>query len=372
MLVDIAGSATENVLPTGGLLEVFSPLTRAVRKPKLKDINPLAMRGGFFQKAGGEAVENVVAEIGDKAYNFVEFLNRAVPYEALRRKGMTPAQAMYRVNRAQFKYGELSPFEKTYARRLVPFYNWIRRSIPYTLQRLAERPGGMVAQSIRLESQGAAEGGYTPAFMKEGMNVPWGGGTPQASSFVRQAGLPIEDLNKLVFTGGGLPDVGRSIAKIGGQFHPLLTMFPEMFANKQLYSGRKISDLKSPTEIMFGTQVPFADKAINYGPFSRAINEGISAADPRKTWPQTILNTLTGFKTGTYDVEQLRGVDLAKAQAEILAASPMVREGTHYYVPKSKRDTPEGQAALKKARKLRQLQKAVKLLREKRDNQLQN
>jgi hypothetical protein len=652
MKVDITGKGAENVVPSRGIRELFEPIVEAGKHPGAAAKNILKMQGGFGAKEGAEGV---IAQVGDKTYNLVEFLNRAAPYEALRRKGLTPAQAMYRVNRAQFNYSLLSPFEKTYMRRAIPFYcvdeqtecltksgwkrhtdvvlgediltynlkthsrewrpvlgmfrapynghllrfagktidlfctldhrvvtttglkeardcgisdriplngpyehseyeipdkilkiigwlvtdghtrkrtengwelvvyqkkepyvtdirdllgsdcteyvhpqtaviqfyiknplkkevlkyyrdrndlfclitqlsvrqlrilrdvmfsaegckcyggtvrefhffaqenllvrdayhtllllcgqtsrmgkagiyishkpkakmmrpkvewyegvvwcpktendtwimrrngkiiptgnTWMRRSIPYTLQRLLERPGGMVAQSIRLESQPDAEGSYTPTFLKEGMNVPWGGGTPTATSFIRQAGLPIEDLNKMVFS-GGLPNIGRTAEKIGAQMHPLLTLPVELASGKQLFSGRKIADLEPVTGISA------VDKAIHYGPFSRVASEGMSIIDQRKNWWQKALNATTGFKTGTYDLEKLRASDLSRAQAEKLSEDPLIREGTHYYVPRNKRDLPEAKNSVQRIKTLGKLQQAIRKLREKKD-----
>lgn len=380
-MVDIAGSAAKNAVPTGGFLGIFAPLKEAVKSPKWSDINPFTMRGGFGLKAE-EGAQNVLMQMGDKAYNWVEFLNRAAPYEALRRKGMTPAQALYRVNRAQFDYSKLAPLEKTYLRRAVPFYTWIRKSLPYSLQRLFERPGGLVAQSIRAESQPSAKDQYTPAFLREGMNIPWGGGTPEATTYLRQAGLPIEDFNRFIFS-GGLPNLQRTGERIGAQLHPLLTLPIEMASGKQLYSGRKIENLESPTEALFGrlrkwgvpidegTKLPSIDKAIHYSPASRTVGEGMSFFDPRKNWLQSILNATTGVKSGTYDIEKQRLIDLRNAEVEALKENPLIEDTTEYFVPPGKRGEPGADIAQVKAAQLRRLRKALKKVYEERESRKQ-
>ena len=368
MEVDIAGSAASNAVP-GGFSDIFSPIVDFVKKPKLSSLNPLNTRGGFGKLRTDTSGQNLLMEMGDKAYNWVEFLNRAAPYEAMRRKGMTPAQAMYNVNRAQFVYGQLAPLEKTYLRRAIPFYNWMRRSIPYTLQRLLENPGGPVGQAFRLESQPAAKDTYTPAFLKEGMNIPWGGGTPQATTFLRQAGLPIEDLNRFVFKGGAL-DAERTAEKFGAQLHPLLQLPIELSSGKQLFTGRKIDNLESVTERLTGKKVSAIDKAIHYSPLSRVVGESMSLGDPRKTWLQSLLNATTGFKSGTYDIEKQKAIDLRNAQEEIVKDAiakdgSLVREGTNYYVPLDKRNLPGSKEAVMTVKKLNRLRaSAAKLYKQ--------
>ena len=117
--VEIAGE--EAARQIGGLPERYGILSALLSPDKWRErgwtsFNPLAMRG--VQKEG----QNVLMAAGEKTYGLVEFLNRDVPYSLLVDKGFTPAQAAYRVKRMQFDYSQLSKFEKSFMRRLVPFY----------------------------------------------------------------------------------------------------------------------------------------------------------------------------------------------------------------------------------------------------------
>lgn len=238
---------------------------------------------------------------------------------------------------------------------------WLRNNIPYQLVKLAERPGGMQAQTIRAVSAiGQDQDEYTPSFLKETVGMRWGG-PDTAATFLRQAGLPIDDLNRLVME-GGRPS-SRTLEKAASNLHPLLTMGPELWADKQLFSGRKLSDLEPVTGLG-----PAVDKVLMASPIGRAITEGGSLLDERKTWPQRALNALTGFKSGTYDTEKWKLIDLENAQQRELGKGPYVRTYEDVYIPKNKR-AEAGPEVTEGMRKLRTIQKALKQLRKKRETE---
>ena len=153
-------------------------------------------------KTGAKEEYFWAAQLGENVHGWVEFVNRAGYYEALRRSGYTPAQAAKYVKDAHFSYAELSTFEKNVARRLGPlFYGWQRKSIPFTMKKIAERPFGQTSQSIRaltIPQRDREE--YIPGFMREKMSIPVSADGPE-TTYLSQLGLPIEDLNQLSFEG---------------------------------------------------------------------------------------------------------------------------------------------------------------------------
>jgi hypothetical protein len=323
----------------------------------------------FISGLVGSAKAKSPRQAGEHLYSYVEFLNRAGYYEALRKGGYTPAQAMHLVKRSQFDYSQLSNFEKSVMRRAVPFYSYSKFNIPYQFAKLAERPGGRTAQTIRAytDAMESDDGSYTPEFLREGMALRVGG-DDTAASFLKQTGIPVEDLNKFAFS-GGMPNLGRTGEKFAAMMHPLAAWLPETWAGKQFYTGRELKDLNSPTGDMLGTPIPVLDRLIHYSPVSRAVGEAQGVLDDRKTILQKVGNALTGLKTGSYDVEAWKLRDYQNALKEQLEESPLVREGNYYYVPEQYKTSQNAPAIQKQIRRTRGLSKAIKNLKEKRDKQ---
>ena len=367
-MIDIFGEqAAEQLsheIPKGVLGGALSPLSpsniwKAFRERGIQAANPLHTRGVY------NAPKSILGESGDKAYNYVEFLNRGGYYEALREKGYRAGEAMEAVNRTQFKYSEISPFGRDYGRIGVLFWGWLSKNIPYQFSKIFESPGGRAAQTIRAVSQGE-ESEYVPSFLREGMAVRTGG-TERATTYLRQSGIPIEDLNKFTFS-GGWPS-GRTFEKFAAALHPLIQMPVEVFAGKQLYTGRTIKNLKSTTgiasEALGITPRPWMrriDKPIHYSPFSRVAGELLGVIDKRKPVGLKMANALTGVKFSTYDAKYMRMIDLRRALEKELQDSPYVREGIHYYIPES--DKPRAVAEQEKIRRIGGLARAMKVLKD--------
>jgi len=142
---------------------------------------------------------------------------------------------------------------------------------------------------------------------------------------------------------------------------------PEAMANKQFFSGRKLSDLNP---YQFG--IPGLDKVmanpmvssmLHYSPASAIASEGMSLLDPRKTTWQKALTELTGAKIGTYDAEMSRLWALQKGLQEELSQNPMIGSGEYVYTKKQYKGQvpPDLEAKLKLMRgiagRIRKIQK---------------
>jgi hypothetical protein len=172
------------------------------------------------------------------------------------------------------------------------------------------------------------------------------GGNPAAQSFFSNSVLPLNDLNDIVFN-NGVPTV-RSLEKPLGRLHPLALAPMETFADKQVRTGRKLSDLNSVSEDWFGTKSPTFDRAVHYGPWSRAVSELRSTIDPRKTFGQTLANVLGYGNVSTYDTEAMKLRDIRNAYGAKLESDPNVSQYTNYYTPdyKEAKMTPSEKAEI--------------------------
>lgn len=297
-------------------------------------IDPTNVRGNRWLEESQDKGQHLLAETGERAYDYVEFLNRAGYYEALRRKGYSPAQAAHHVKRSQFDYSELSWAEKNIMRRSFPFYTWLRKSIPFTLEKLLDRPGGRTAQTIRALSSDSdpdkGEGTYVPRFLRERVALPVGGEDDNVS-FLVQAGIPVEDLNNFVMR-NGLPGK-RTLEKVASSAHPAAIWLYETLAGKQLFTGKPLNHMDSVTEELtpFGRVVP-VDHAISKSPLARYFGEARRYAEEGKAPHMRVLDALLGTDVRQYDTEKWRALDLESGIREELADQPYVREGTFQYL----------------------------------------
>jgi hypothetical protein len=312
---------------TGRAVERYGTDTPTLLQKLKANFDPLAARG-----VKDDIPANIVQDVGENLYSNVEFLARAGYYDELRRAGMSPSEAVAAVNRTHFNYANLNEFERGVMRRVFPFYSWTRKSLPYTMSKLLESPGGPTAQLFRAVNRGEdPEGVYTPKWMQEQVAAPMSG-TPDAMTFMRSFGLPIEDYNRFVMGEAGLPNIRRTTEKFMADMAPPITMPLEHVFQKQLFSGRELKNLESPTENLTGVRVRPIDIIAARGPWSRAVSTVQDITNPKKPWFLKALNLTTGLKSSTVDTEKAKMIDAVNAQREKLDAAPEVRSSSYYYL----------------------------------------
>lgn len=311
--------------------------------------------------------EHPLARGHRQMHSVVEAINRGSYYVTLREHGMAPAEALRYVTKTQFDYGQLSPLERNFMRRLVPYYGWLRNNLPLQFTRLLDRPGGVTGQTLRVMAK-SDDREYVPSFMRESLGARLPGGTPEATSFLMQSGLPVEDVNKFIFE-GGKPALVRTAEKFISQAHPLAVAGVEALTGKQAFTGRPLDQLHSMT----GSRS--LDALIHYSPFARPIGGIEKWTDERKTLLTRALNAATGLRIGTYDIEKMRLRDLEQAQQEKLKENPDIRTIEDVYLPKKRAAelaaTPSGQARLaaeqNELKKMRGLRAAISKIQKQRD-----
>ena len=262
-------------------------------------------------KAGGKTKIWGPMQAGQDIQHVSSQARMAGYFSALLDKGYTPAQAMFNVKAVSYVGDKLSPFEKTVLSRIVPFERFASRNLPYQVAGLIREPGGIKAQTVRALNESSSQqqpGVYTPEFLREQQRVPVGG-TPEAQHFWGNTLIPLNEMNDVVIKPGmTLGDtikqsVGRTAENFAARLHPGIVLPYEQFADKELHTGRKISDLQSPTGM------PWLDSALHYSPMSRVATETESAADPRKNAAQVAMNTLGLGSISTYDTEKWKSLD---------------------------------------------------------------
>jgi len=259
------------------------------------------------------------------------------------------------VTRAHFDYSKVSHFHNKAVRRAFLFATWKRKSIPYTLQKVLERPGGRTAQSIRLlthaQRQQDSGGVYIPSFLRTRTSVPIPGEDPREQSFLTQSGVPIEDLNTLVLGSNLREGIQETGMQMLAETNPLAVYGLESILRKQLYTGRPLEYLDSRTERWTGQRVPWLDRIIAASPYSAMISAGEKPFDTRKNIGMRGANFLTGLKFSTYDTEKWKALDAIEQLTDELRQSPYVRTKEIDYVPRDYKDKLSPEMAQKMERR---------------------
>ena len=256
---------------------------------------------------------------------------------------------------------------------------FMRKNLPYQLTNMFSEPGGVTAQALKAtRSMSTASGGgtYTPAFLAENQTYAVAGEDPTKQTFLRSSVLPFGDLNDVVLR-SGVPDIGRSIEKFFSRATPALTAPVELYAGKQLQTGRNISDLESPTrglgnwidrlqgEPEAAMASPRTDRAIHYLA-GRPVGELGNFMDTRKTWIESLIGQTGMARAATYDANAWRTRDVREGMSRDLQANPRVGTWKSFYIPadQAKLMTPEEKA--KAEFEVRRREKLTRVLAENR------
>lgn len=94
-------------------------------------------KGLLMARKGGEKMEDYF-----RIANYIDGL----------KKGLSPAEAGHRVRQTLFDYSDITEFEQNVAKRLIPFYTWSRKNIPFQIENMVKHPGKYKAvDSMRRE-----------------------------------------------------------------------------------------------------------------------------------------------------------------------------------------------------------------------------
>ena len=170
-----------------------------------------------YQKALNKAMNfsfiNKSGEVADISENYVRL---AAYLSGVKRFGLEDngnAAALF-TKALQFDYKDLSDFERTYMKNILPFYTWSRRNIPLQFNALLSQPGKFNKLGFakdELQNQFGAEGDdelmneLVPDFMKERMGFVTRFQTPGGPLAIAGPGFesPAFDLNKFLSVGDG-------------------------------------------------------------------------------------------------------------------------------------------------------------------------
>jgi hypothetical protein len=156
-------------------------------------------------------------------------------------------QVAARIRQAHPDGSDLTPFEKNFMRRLIPFYSWNRKAAPLVLENMLTHPGRFMmypkamynfgqANGLNLESLSYPfpEDQVFPDFVTDKMTgIGWRGADGRYWSF--DIGVANADITNTALANGG-STVTSSLYGLGGMLNPMVKMPFELMSGTQLNS----------------------------------------------------------------------------------------------------------------------------------------
>lgn len=341
---------TANLIGNEGGLQLGRDIVNKARDWK-NSPNPFGISGVAGRKS--DVFAPVVA--GRKVSTNIEDFMRGAQYNGLVRKGYSPEMAARQIDKYHFNYGDLTPFERHWMRRAVPFYTFAMKNLPLQMETLASRPGAF-STPFKPSQVDRDKQEYVPDYLSSGFVSPLGPEQDGKRRFLSSLGLPQEEAFKDMQLWNGMPDLAGTAMHAASNLNPLIKGPLEQMTDRQFFSGRKLSDLK-PTGVGKGLSSLFSDEyaqplsqLISNTPLTRFATsldklmdtKGLNSNGRKPGWA-TALNLLTGARVTDVDVEQQRYLEQRAAEDKVLKSMPHVNRYTEFYVrPENKKlVTPE-------------------------------
>lgn len=147
------------------------------------------------------------------------------------RKGATPEDAILSIKKYLFDYSELSPIEKQFFRRVIPFYTFQRKNWPLILESMVTQPGKMAtaahfdaAMRARADGGGPIETTVVPGYMARRL-LKLDEDRDGMLSVVSNFGLPFEDIAFM----------DRPFEEMAGMLNPLIKGPLQALAGKDFF-----------------------------------------------------------------------------------------------------------------------------------------
>ena len=219
-------------------------------------------------------------------------------------------------------------FEHQYMKNLVPFYSFMRQSIPMFLKELAVNPGGNLGMAVRGTRLGQGdEKGYVPYQYQDTTSIPLGKNEDGSYKYLTSFGLMHEDA--IAYAGNALQgDLRGVMQKTIASANPAIKWLIEYSTNTSLYSqgpmgGRRLDDLdpsigrlltnlgvqgldaSGRARPAFGS--PILESIAAASPASRVISMAkIATTDPERAGAvEKVIRLMTGVRTENVSPEQI-------------------------------------------------------------------
>ena len=239
------------------------------------------------------------AEIG----SVVENQDRLLHFASQLKQGKTYKEAAESVTKTLFDYSDLTAFEASVMKRILPYYTWLRKNSMLQLEMMLEHPGkyrDVFKFQASIESMTPEEERMNPIFVNEfaqdWIELPFNVTNPQGreEKVLWNPNLPYEDI-------GRIPspfDVVGSAKSLFTQGNPLFKVPIEQVLNKNMF-------FESPIVREGDNQITSRLKHVmgSYSPY------GVGKDFAQKSGADLALhamNTVSGVKMLSYDYESYK------------------------------------------------------------------
>jgi len=200
---------------------------------------------------------------GEEVGHLVEGMNRYQPWlKLVLEDGMDPREAAKLVKSAQIEYASkgYTSFERKVLKRMIPFYSFNSRSIPWAMRMFYEEPHNILRQVIRGTTEygkqrqralSAGQEGAVPPYVRDTLAIPLHTDVPDVQRFLTGADVMSQGLWQF-----GMPlmsgDFGDFGAELASASNPLLVKLPiEAMTGVSLWQrdvegGRALRNLSPP------------------------------------------------------------------------------------------------------------------------------
>ncbi len=278
------------------------------------------------------------------------------------KKGKSPEDAALHAIKYLFDYGESAPFERDVLRRMIPFYQWLRKNIPLQYESLMENPHKFLklSKADRYLRDAApltdAEKANMPHYVEKlGMfKTPFKSWSEKNPLFWNP-NLPFQDINKeftlrelvtisaplikvfaeiwptgVEFGTGTAAFSGKQIKKFDGDRDPLPVNWQWLASDHAPESFRQIMNIGPVTDYRTGEDVPGMDAVYlhvlrNMAPFfenagKMAVPFGESTSPSAKDkYPYNVLSYLAGIKLMPLDTAMQETINFFKNEKRLRA-----------------------------------------------------
>lgn len=291
-------------------------------------------------------VHGTLLATGSKANQQVEWMNR-VPLQLYltKHKGWDFGEAAKAVLERQFDYSDITSADQG-MKLMFPFWTFTKKVTVLTARNLAERPGGLMAQSMRASNQlRGSTGNIMPDYVASTASIPMPGGPEGSDRYLSSFGMFYED--PLSFLGGGIRGGGLEALS---RMNPIFKGPAEYFTGTSFFQrgpggGRRLEDL-DPTvgrllANLTGSKEPIKfpgselfETVIANSPLTRYASTARTLTDTRKGPGAKALNLTTGARI-TDVSEGSKDAILREYVRQQMAATPGSRTFERLHFPKA-------------------------------------
>jgi hypothetical protein len=154
--------------------------------------------------------------------------------------GGTVDDVLNRIAKTQFDYDELTKWERTWARRFIPFYTWTRKNLPYQLEKFWTQPAKYNRlMSIKRNLEMGTEGeNVVPDYYMEpfGMRLPF---KYKGAVVYTAPDFPFQDLFRYdpMKGGGPISGLGNITKNVLSSTSPIVKTPLEVGFGKSIFTG---------------------------------------------------------------------------------------------------------------------------------------